>query len=147
MKNSVRITVLYVLLGIIWIFFSDLLLTYLNWNSFYQLHAQTIKGFLFIFITAILLFFMIYKLTKMHEREILIREEAESNVKASLEENKRYITLFDQVSTGLMITDPQQKENPIIYVNESFESITGYHKKEVICKNGRFLQGDDKIDY
>jgi len=46
-------------------------------------------------------------------------------------------------SNGIMITDAQQKDNPIIYVNETFERITGYTFNEIAGYNCRFLQGNN----
>lgn len=42
---------------------------------------------------------------------------------------------------GIIITDPLQPNNPIIYANQGFANITGYTSDEVIGKNCRFLQG------
>ncbi len=42
------------------------------------------------------------------------------------------------------MTDPNQPDNPIIYVNPAFEAITGYSASEVIGRNCRFLQGTDR---
>ncbi len=44
---------------------------------------------------------------------------------------------------GVIIADPTQPDNPIIYVNPAFEQLTGYSKEEVLGRNLRFLQGDD----
>lgn len=44
---------------------------------------------------------------------------------------------------GITITDNSQDENPLIYVNDGFERLTGYSREEVIGKNCRFLQGKD----
>ena len=44
---------------------------------------------------------------------------------------------------GILITDPNQPDNPIVYVNPAFESMTGYASEEVLGKNCRFLQGTD----
>ncbi len=44
---------------------------------------------------------------------------------------------------GIVITDPNQHDAPILYVNEAFERITGYSAAEVIGRNCRFLQGDN----
>ncbi|ACC85009.1 EAL and GGDEF domain-containing protein [Nostoc punctiforme] len=46
-------------------------------------------------------------------------------------------------SNGIILTDPNQPDNPIIYVNPAFELITGYCASEVIGRNCRFLQGND----
>ncbi len=44
---------------------------------------------------------------------------------------------------GIVITDWRIPNNPIVYVNQAFEKISGYAASEVIGKNCRFLQGDD----
>ena len=41
----------------------------------------------------------------------------------------------------MVITDPRQHDNPIIFVNEAFQSLTGYGREEIIGRNCRFLQG------
>jgi diguanylate cyclase (GGDEF)-like protein/PAS domain S-box-containing protein len=45
--------------------------------------------------------------------------------------------------SGIVISDPTQQENPIIYVNSGFEKMTGYRAAKVIGKNHRFLYRDD----
>ncbi|MGB3189546.1 MAG: PAS domain S-box protein [Limnoraphis sp.] len=45
--------------------------------------------------------------------------------------------------SGIVISDPTQQKNPIIYVNSGFEKMTGYRAAEVIGKNHRFLYRDD----
>ena len=42
---------------------------------------------------------------------------------------------------GIVITDPNQFDNPVIYANLGFERLTGYSIAEIIGKNCRFLQG------
>lgn len=46
-------------------------------------------------------------------------------------------------SSGVVISDPNEPDNPIIYVNPAFEKVTGYPPEEVLGRNCRFLQGDD----
>ncbi|OLP15798.1 GGDEF domain-containing protein [Leptolyngbya sp. 'hensonii'] len=46
-------------------------------------------------------------------------------------------------SNGIVLTDANQPDCPIIYVNPAFESITGYTAEEVNGRNCRFLQGVD----
>jgi PAS domain S-box-containing protein len=41
----------------------------------------------------------------------------------------------------MVITDPQQTDNPIVMVNQAFLDLTGYEAGEVIGRNCRFLQG------
>ncbi|GLR11682.1 hypothetical protein GCM10007907_04720 [Chitinimonas prasina] len=44
---------------------------------------------------------------------------------------------------AVVITDNRQPHNPIIYVNQAFERITGYKRETVMGRNCRFLQGED----
>lgn len=43
---------------------------------------------------------------------------------------------------SLVITDPKQPDNPIVYVNRAFTLTTGYAADAVIGRNCRFLQGE-----
>src|SRR5919199_1565112 len=45
---------------------------------------------------------------------------------------------------AIVITDPNEPDNPIVYANPAFEHITGYSIEESIGKNCRFLQGEDQ---
>ena len=47
------------------------------------------------------------------------------------------------ITHGLLITDPAQEDNPITYVNNALQSMTGYSREDIIGKNCRFLQGED----
>lgn len=44
---------------------------------------------------------------------------------------------------GVVITDPSQPDNPIIFVNSAFERMTGYSVSEAAGRNCRFLHGKD----
>jgi len=50
---------------------------------------------------------------------------------------------IESSSNGIVITDATLADNPIIYLNPSFERITGYGRAELIGKNCRLLQGPD----
>ena len=63
---------------------------------------------------------------------------------ASLEETLRLQKRAIASShNGIVITDFRIPNNPIVYVNQAFEKISGYAASEVIGKNCRFLQGND----
>ncbi len=47
------------------------------------------------------------------------------------------------VPHGIVITDPRQLDNPIVYVNSGFEAMSGYPASEAVGRNCRFLQGAD----
>lgn len=48
---------------------------------------------------------------------------------------------FDQLPLALVLTDPTLDDNPIVYVNRAFETITGYGQVAAVGRNCRFLQG------
>jgi len=52
--------------------------------------------------------------------------------------------ILDSCVNGISLTDPDQEDNPLVYVNEAFEKMTGYTKEETLGKNCRFLQGEDR---
>ena len=43
----------------------------------------------------------------------------------------------------MVITDPAQPDNPIVFCNEAFQKLTGYDRAEIVGRNCRFLQGPD----
>jgi|GEM_PF-2234064 len=52
--------------------------------------------------------------------------------------------VIDQARNGITISDPNQEDNPLIFVNQVFTEIFGYSKEEVLGKNCRFLQANDR---
>jgi PAS domain S-box-containing protein len=44
---------------------------------------------------------------------------------------------------SMIITDPRQDDNPIVFANKAFQNLTGYGRNEIIGHNCRFLQGPD----
>jgi len=45
---------------------------------------------------------------------------------------------------GIVLVDAIKPEHPVIYANPGFEALTGYWKAELVGRNLRFLQGDDR---
>lgn len=41
----------------------------------------------------------------------------------------------------MVITDPRQADNPIVFANDAFLKLTGYDRHEILGRNCRFLQG------
>lgn len=41
----------------------------------------------------------------------------------------------------MIVTDPRQHDNPIVFANDAFLKLTGYTRLEVAGRNCRFLQG------
>jgi PAS domain S-box-containing protein len=47
-------------------------------------------------------------------------------------------------TNSIVIVDPNQPDDPIVYVNPAFEKTTGYAAEEVLGRNCRFLQSEDR---
>ncbi len=89
-------------------------------------------------------------LSRKLEQKVKQLEEANRELKDEIEERKRSeIALrlrnraIQAASQGILITDPNKKDNPIVYASAGFERITGYSAQEVLGQNCRFLQGKD----
>ena len=47
---------------------------------------------------------------------------------------------IEAANNSVVVTDMRQPDNPIIYVNQGFKSLTGYNEDEILGHNCRFLQ-------
>jgi PAS domain S-box-containing protein len=56
---------------------------------------------------------------------------------------ERRTQAIDEAPVGITITDPDQEDNPMIYVNDAFVDMTGYPREEALGENCRFLQGEN----
>lgn len=54
-----------------------------------------------------------------------------------------FAAAFKATRMPMIVTDPNQADNPIIFCNEAFRKLTGYGDDEVIGRNCRFLQGPE----
>lgn len=60
--------------------------------------------------------------------------------KLSTRPNPKYYIGAVDLGCSLVITDPMQADNPIVYVSPGFEALVGYTFKECFGRNCRFLQ-------
>lgn len=50
--------------------------------------------------------------------------------------------LISNSKVAAVVSDPRQKDNPIIACNQAFIDLTGYSRQEIIGRNCRFLRGE-----
>ncbi len=73
--------------------------------------------------------------------EVRERRQAEEELRESLEENARLAAAIEASPTAVVLSDPNQPDNPLVFVNPAFTRITGYEAEDVLGQNCRFLQG------
>ncbi|NES24543.1 MAG: response regulator, partial [Symploca sp. SIO3E6] len=77
---------------------------------------------------------------QLEEQNRRLQQEIEVRITA-----ERQLRLLDRAiaasSNGIVITDAQLPDNPVVYVNSGFENITGYTAKEVVGEKCHFWQG------
>jgi len=65
--------------------------------------------------------------------------------RGNAENAERFFRAMLQLSSSpILITDAKARDNPIVFVNPAFEHVTGYRADEVLGRNCRLLQGDDR---
>ena len=118
-------TLIYVIGGALWIYFSDYLLEFLTNNMPELSRFQTYKGFFFIIVTGFILFSIIARYTKnIHDVEEAFRK--------TIEEVKDYaIYLLDD-------------KGNIVTWNKGAEIISGYSSEEIMGKNNTIFFLDEQ---
>ncbi|WP_311230454.1 MULTISPECIES: histidine kinase famiy protein [unclassified Acidovorax] len=56
-------------------------------------------------------------------------------------EDDIFFTAIETTRMPMLVTDPRQPDQPIVFVNRAFLSMTGYSSEEILGTNCRFLQG------
>ncbi|WP_300973154.1 histidine kinase famiy protein [Sphingomonas sp. LHG3406-1] len=52
-----------------------------------------------------------------------------------------FFAAIEMTRMPMILTDPNQPDNPIVFANKAFLDLTGYEDSEVVGRNCRFLQG------
>lgn len=123
--SPLRITLLYALLGVLWIFFSDTILLLLTFDPELLSLLQTFKGGFFILVTALLLYGLMKSM--MGHRQTIQDELRQS------EEYNRL--LFELSPIGLVLT---RMDGTLVAVNSACVSIIGRSVEEALqlCLGG-----------
>nr|WP_290220982.1 EAL domain-containing protein [Trichocoleus desertorum] len=73
--------------------------------------------------------------------DITDTKQAEAALRQVVRENSQLASAIANMTIGVVITDPNLPDNPIIFANPGFTKMTGYTAEEVLGCNCRFLQG------
>ncbi len=72
------------------------------------------------------------------------RYSVDSNCAGKNEQLLLFKRAVESVRNGICITNPRLPDNPIVYVNDAFLEMTTYQRHQVVGRNCRFLQRDDR---
>lgn len=78
--------------------------------------------------------------------DIVYRTLRNQELKEINQELNTVTRAIDEAPIGVTISDPSQADNPLVYANKAFESITGYDRMGSLGQNCRFLQGEKTSD-
>ncbi len=53
-----------------------------------------------------------------------------------------FFAAVEMTRMPMVVTDPTQHDNPVVFINRAFLDLTGYAEEEVLGRNCRFLQGE-----
>ncbi|MCB2195376.1 MAG: PAS domain S-box protein [Bacteroidetes bacterium] len=146
LKFEYKITLLYLILGSLWILFSDKLLYYFVPDAYKLTHVQTYKGWFFIVATATLFFLFIKKhLTEKRKIDFEIKKKTEEyyalyeeyraqaeNLDASKSKLEETLHNFELVLENAPIPIFIQTEGKFSYVNAELCNMYGVKKSEEI---------------
>lgn len=82
------------------------------------------------------------KITAAFEEEIDEHKAIRFVIEQSLKKNAQLITAINSLDIGVIITEPVDKKNKVIYANPGFKKITGYSEAEIVGKGLSILQGE-----
>ncbi|WP_239016932.1 PAS domain-containing protein [Sphingomonas ginkgonis] len=52
-----------------------------------------------------------------------------------------FFAAIEMTRMPMILTDPNQHDNPIVFANKAFLDLTGYEESDILGRNCRFLQG------
>ncbi len=149
LSPPIRIALAYLIIGGLWILFSDNFIESLNLKESFHLPLQTYKGWFFVTVTALLLYFYIRKLFNLLRKE---NEELKITKSEFAKEKKLLKSITETSPIGIMVSDTNGKiffantfaENLLQLENDEITERTYNDPKwEITYFNGDYLPEDE----
>lgn len=119
-KFEYKITLLYLIVGLIWIFFSDKFLNIIHIDREMQTLLSIVKGFFYVLITGLMLFFLV---RRNFERLRNLQQETEKS-------ERKFKELFEKHTAIKLIIDPT--DGQIIDANIAATEFYGYSRDQLL---------------
>jgi diguanylate cyclase (GGDEF)-like protein/PAS domain S-box-containing protein/putative nucleotidyltransferase with HDIG domain len=141
--QALKITLIYFVIGSLWILLSDKLVEFLVSNPDTRIIVAIVKGWAYVFITGIIIFYLIYNemnevinsKEKIQDINAILEEEIEEKTQIESELNKEKIfmeAIFNSVPGLVFLYNDQNK---LVRWNKKHTEITGFSKEELNCMN------------
>ena len=130
-SNAIRITLSYLIFGIFWIILSDKLVELFVSDSHSITIAQTYKGWAFIIVTSLLLFFLLVKVFNILQNEI---EKHKSTIALLQNTENKFRLIFENSGEAILLT---KQDGSIEVANPEACKIFNRTPEE-ICKIGSY---------
>ena len=131
-RIALTTTLCYLLISVLWVWFSDQAILAFFESAQAVSRAQTTKGWLFVAATSVILFFVSRREVKRHEQ-----------ARDTLQANEQYLgSIFRAAPAGIGVVN----DRVLMTVNDRLCEITGFAREELIGRNARVLYADD-ADY
>lgn len=122
---AIRISLLYIVFGTLWIIWSDWLLTLWISEPDLMRTAQTHKGWFFVLVTGVMLFFLI-------RNSIRQTEETRQAYTSQLQESERQLSTIMAGLPGMVFRCRNDKNWTMLFVSKGCLALTGYTEEELI---------------
>lgn len=132
-KNALQISALYLIFGMLWIYFSDQWISLFTHDPHEILVWQTYKGFLFIGVTAFLLYLLSYRILRDRYLEYTTHLHQHEESELRLKKQKTLLKgLVDSLPDSIYVKD---LEGRYLVFNHMAGVTTGIDEKQAIGKN------------
>lgn len=132
--SPLRITIIYLVIAGLWIAFTDELVQSLVSDSESLSALQTYKGWLYVILSGLGLFYLI----KQHEKQLKTKELKLENLLSDLKSEKELKDiLFERIPVMITIYDPDLET---FEVNSEFMEVTGWSNEELQQEDINLLQ-------
>lgn len=132
--RALKVAGIYALFGLLWILFSDQLLLFVTKDADYLAQLQTIKGWSFIVVTAVLLFILV-------RQALATQSRGEFSLRQS---EKRFRTLLNTIPDLIWLKDAA---GVYLSCNATFERFFGAKEADILGKTDYDFVDQDLADF
>jgi len=152
-RVPIKVSIIYAFIGVLWISFADKLLIILIENKYLLVNIQTIKGIIYVFISALIIYFLIDAFDKKCKTCSVKSEDNNQEIQSSSGElsiaKQNLRSQYDEIHEKLKIIEKSEKRYKValeaandaiweidlvtksFFSSDKFNEITGYNKQDI----------------